>query len=242
MATIDGRLRINPLLLPKISRTLMRKWWWKILCGIFVAYTVIAGFLAPVPRLDILNETIRNLYFHVPMWFTMIVLFTAAFVYSIKYLRSGDLKCDIVAAQLTNTGILFSILGMLTGMEWGNYTWGSPWSNDPKQLCTAILMLIYFAYGILRSGMRDDEKKAKISAVYNVFAFAMIVPLLFVLPRMVDSLHPGNGGNPAFAKYDLDSGMRMVFWPANIGWILLGTWIATLNIRMKFVEYSRQEL
>ncbi len=218
----------------------MRSWWWKILCGVLVLFTVVAGFMMPVPRLDILNETIRNLYFHVPMWFTMIVLFTAAFVYSIKYLRSGKLEDDIFASQLTSTGILFSILGMLTGMEWGKYTWGAAWSNDPKQLCTAILMLIYFAYGILRSGMRDDEKRAKISAVYNVFAFAMIVPLLFVLPRMVDSLHPGNGGNPAFAKYDLDSDMRMVFWPANAGWIMLGSWIASLNIRLALLKHKKE--
>lgn len=220
----------------------MRQWWWKILCGVLVLFTVVAGFMMSVPRLDILNETIRNLYFHVPMWFTMIVLFTAAFVYSIKYLRSGKLEDDIFASQLTSTGILFSILGMLTGMEWGKYTWGAAWSNDPKQLCTAILMLIYFAYGILRSGMRDDEKRAKISAVYNVFAFAMIVPLLFVLPRMVDSLHPGNGGNPAFAKYDLDSDMRMVFWPANAGWIMLGSWIASLNIRLALLKHKRENI
>jgi heme exporter protein C len=220
----------------------MRKWWWKIASAVLVVYTIVAGFLMPVPRLDILNETIRNLYFHVPMWFTMLVLFTGAFVYSIKYLRTGDLMSDICASQLTYTGILFSVLGMLTGMEWGQYTWGAAWSNDPKQLCTAILMLIYFAYSILRSGLRDDEKRAKISAVYNVFAFAMVVPLIFVLPRMVDSLHPGNGGNPAFAKYDLDSGMRMVFWPANAGWILLGVWIATLNIRIGFIRYKRESV
>jgi heme exporter protein C len=220
----------------------MHKWWWKLVCSLLVAYTVVAGFLMPVPRLNILNETIRNLYFHVPMWFAMIVLFAAAFGYSIKYLNSGDQKYDIYAVQFTNTGIFFSILGMLTGMEWAKYTWGAAWSNDPKQLCTAILMLIYFAYSILRSGLRDDEKRAKISAVYNVFAFAMVIPLIFVLPRMVDSLHPGNGGNPAFAKYDLDANMRLVFWPANIGWILLGVWIATLKIRLGLVAYKRDTI
>ncbi len=217
----------------------MRSWWWKILCFLLVGYTVVGGFLMPVPRLNILNETIRNLYFHVHMSFTMIVLFAGAFGYSIKYLRTGDLKDDVYAVQFTNTGIFFSILGMLTGMEWAQYTWGAAWSNDPKQLGTALSMLIYFAYTILRGGLKDDEKKAKISAVYNVFAFAMMIPLIFILPRMVDSLHPGNGGNPAFKQYDLDSGMRMVFYPAVIGWILLGMWIATLKIRLGIVKYAR---
>ncbi len=218
----------------------MRSWWWKILSFILVAYTIVGGFIMPVPRMDIVNETIRNLYFHVPMWFTMIVLYGCAFWYSIKYLRTGNLQDDIYALQFTNTGIVFSIMGMLTGMEWAQYTWGAAWSNDPKQLGTALSMLIYFAYLILRGGIKDDEKKAKISSVYNVFAFAMMIPLIFILPRVVDSLHPGNGGNPAFGKYDLDNDMRKVFYPACIGWILLGTWIASLQIRTAVIRLKRE--
>ena len=230
---------LNPTF-AKNYNSLMRSWWWKILCIIIGIYIVVGGLLMPVPRLDILNETIRNLYFHVPMWFTMVVLYGAAFYYSIKYLRTGDLQDDIYAVQFTNTGIFFSILGMLTGMEWAQYTWGAAWSNDPKQLGTAMSMLIYFAYSILRGGLKDEEKKAKISAVYNVFAFAMMIPLIFILPRMVDSLHPGNGGNPAFAKYDLDSDMRKVFYAAVIGWIMLGWWIATLKTRLGLVRFKKE--
>lgn len=211
------------------------------MAAVLTLYTVVGGMLMTVPRLDILNETIRNLYFHVPMWFTMIALYTGAFYYSIKHLSSGSLVHDVYAVQLTNAGIFFSILGLLTGMEWAKFTWGEAWSNDPKQLGTAMCMLIYFAYAILRSGIKDDEKKAKISAVYNIFAYAMMIPLIFILPRMVDSLHPGNGGNPAFAKYDLDSNMRMVFYPAVIGWILTGIWIATLLIRAELIRFRREE-
>jgi heme exporter protein C len=217
----------------------MRQSWWKVLCVLLLGYTIVAGFLFPVPALDIINETIRNLYFHVPMWFTMIVLFLVSFIYAIRYLRSGDLRHDIYSAEYTKVGIFFSILGMLTGMEWANFTWGEPWSNDPKQLGTAISMLIYFAYLVLRGGMKDEEKRAKISAVYNVFAFALMIPLLWILPRMVDSLHPGSGGNPGFNTYDLDRDMRMVFYPAVIGWILFGVWLSTLRIRASLIEYNR---
>jgi len=216
----------------------MRKWWWKIICILFLGYTVVAGFLMPVPRLNILNETIRNLYFHVPMWFTMTILFTASFIYSIKYLRSSKLEDDIYAVQITNTGIFFSILGMCTGLEWAPYTWGAAWSNDPKQLATALSMLIYFAYIVLRGGIKDEEKRAKISAVYNIFAYALMIPLLFILPRMVASLHPGNGGNPGFNTYDLDSDMKKVFYTAGLGWILLGVWIASLKIRVELIKYK----
>ncbi len=207
--------------------------------GLLVLYTIVGGLLLPVPRLDILNETIRNLYFHVPMWFTMIAIFTGAFIYSIKYLNTQKLEFDIYASQLTDTGIFFSLLGMATGMEWANFTWGEPWSNDPKELTTALCMLIYFAYSILRSGIKDDEKRAKISSVYNIFAYSMMIPLIFIIPRMVDSLHPGNGGNPAFKKYDLDSNMRAVFYPAVIGWVLLGMWIASVKVRTGLIKFKK---
>lgn len=217
----------------------MRKSWWKVACVVLVLYAIIGGLLMPVPRQHILNETIRNLYFHVPMWFTMILLFTGAFIYAIKYLRTGRLEYDINSVVLTKVGIFFSILGMVTGMEWAKYTWGEPWSNDPKQLGTAVCMLIYFAYLILRGGLSDEEKRAKISSVYNIFAFALMIPLIWVLPRMVDSLHPGNGGNPGFNAYDLDARMRTVFYPAVIGWFLLGLWISTLIIRVELISYRR---
>jgi heme exporter protein C len=199
----------------------------------------VGGFLVPVPAMNIINETIRNLYFHVPMWFVMLFLFAAAVVYSIAFLRSGKPEYDVFAAEFTKVGIFFSILGMITGMIWARYTWGEFWSNDPKQLSTALSMLSYFAYLVLRGGIKDDDKKARISAVYNVFVFALLFPLIFILPRMVSSLHPGNGGNPAFGKYDLDNTMRLVFLPAIIGWVLLGVWIASLRIRLGLIVLKR---
>ncbi len=188
--------------------------WWKYLTIVLLLYTAVMGLLGHVPRLAILNETERNLYFHVPMWFTMMILFGYGAVYSVRFLRSGRLEHDIRAVEFTNTGIVFSLLGLFTGMIWAQETWGAPWSNDPKQLGTALCMLTYFAYIILRGGMKDEEKRARISAVYNIFAFALMFPLLFILPRMVDSLHPGAGGNPGFNSYDLDNHMRLVFYPA----------------------------
>ena len=95
---------------------------------------------------------------------------------------------------------------------------------------------MYFALLILRGSLNDDHQKARITSVYNIFAFAILIPLLFVLPRMTDSLHPGNGGNPGFNAYDLDSNLRIVFYPAVLGWTLLGLWIATLKIKLSMLQ------
>ncbi len=207
--------------------------WWKLLCVLLLFYTVIAGFLFPVPVLPILNETIRNLYFHVTMWFAMIIHMIVSMVYSIKYLSKNDLEKDTVAEQFAITGMVFGAAGLLTGMIWAKYTWGAYWVNDVKLNGAAAAMLIYAAYFILRSSADDDAKRARIASVYLVFAFPLMMVFIYVLPRLTDSLHPGNGGNPAFGKYDLDDNMRLVFYPAIIAWSLLGVWITTIRIRIK---------
>jgi heme exporter protein C len=217
----------------------MKRNWWKFAAAILLIYTVIGGFLFEAPRLNILNETIRALHFHVPMWFGMIILLTVSVVYSIKHLSSSNPKYDLIAVNFANVGMLLGVLGITTGMIWAQFTWGEWWSGDPKQNAAAIGLLIYAAYFVLRGSLEDTQQKARISAVYNIFAFAALIPLLFVLPRLTDSLHPGNGGNPGFNAYDLDSNLRLVFYPAVIGWTLMGVWITSLLIRISVITEKR---
>jgi len=214
----------------------MYKNWWKILGALLVMYATIAGFLHSVPKLPILHESIRNLYFHVPMWFSMIILFAISVFHSIKYLLSNDATHDLKAVESVNVGVVFGVLGIVTGAVWAKFTWGQAWSFDVKQNFAAIALLLYFAYLVLRNAIDEEQNRAKISAIYNIFAFPMMVVLLFVLPRLSDSLHPGNGGNPGFNSYDLDSRMRMVFYPACLGWILIGYWIYTLKFRVRALD------
>lgn len=220
----------------------MAKNWWKILSVLLLIYTLIAGFLMAVPRLVIVNETVRALYFHVPMWFGMVVMFLVSTIYAVKYLKTPSVKYDILSVEFANTGLVFGLLGIFTGMIWANYTWGSPWHGDPKQNAAAIALLVYLAYFVLRGSVDNQEQRSRLSAVYNIFAFAAMIPLIFIIPRMTSSMHPGNGGNPGFNTYDLDSRMRMVFYPAVVGWILLGIWIATLRIRMRKAEEQILEI
>jgi heme exporter protein C len=220
----------------------MHKNWWKITAAVLLIYSVIGGLLINVPRLAILHETIRNLYFHVPMWFAMIVIYTVSVVYSIKYLSSNDENCDLIAVESVNTGLIFSVVGLLSGMIWAKFTWGDYWPNDPKLNSAAIATLMYLAYVVLRGSLDEEQKRAKISAIYNIFAYPIMVVLIFVLPRLTDSLHPGNGGNPGFGQYDLDSNMRLVFYPAVLAWILISVWIMTLRYRIRVQENIKNQI
>jgi len=218
-----------------------RKNWWKILGVLLIYYVLIYGFLIEVPRLSILNETIRNLFFHVALWFAMFILLIVSVVYSVKYLKNSDLNVDIIASEFATAGIVFGVMGISTGSIWARFTWGDWWVNDPKLNATTIALLIYLAYFVLRSSIEDNHQKGRISAVYNIFAFAAAVPLIFILPRLTDSLHPGSGGNPGFSAYDLDNNLRKVFYPAVVGWSLIGVWFTTMRIRIKKLKMITEE-
>ncbi|MFT5884257.1 MAG: heme exporter protein C [Arcticibacterium sp.] len=218
----------------------LKNTWWKALGALLLIYVSIAGLVGEVPRLPILNETIRNTYFHVPLWFAMMTLMTVSMVKSFQYLRKGDINLDHSAFSHAHVALLFGILGFVSGAIWGNYTWGSPLPIDPKLIAVEVGMLLYAAYFILRGSFEDEQKKARLSAIYNIFAFAAFMPLVWILPRVTESLHPGNGGNPAFGKYDMDNDMRMVFYPAIIGWILIGLWISNLKYRIQKLDYDKQ--
>ena len=230
----------------------MHKWWWKILSIVLLFYAVLAGLnvfnlsIFQVPRLIVVQESIRNLYFHVSMWFSMMILFTVSVVQAILYLMRGNPRHDIVSRQYAVVGIVFGILGYSTGMIWASFTWADPnnpaeasfasIAKDPKLIGAAIALLIYLAYLVLRDSIQDLDKRARVSAVYNIFAFAFLFPSIWIIPRILESLHPGGDGNPALNPKDINAKMRLVFYPAVIGWTLLGVWIVSLKVRLQLLK------
>jgi heme exporter protein C len=216
--------------------------WWKILTIILLYYTVIGGFLFPVPRLHILNESIRMNYFHVPMWFAMMFLFTYSVWSSIQYLRTHQIKHDDRAVESVKVAFFFGGLGLMTGMLWGNATWGTFWTSDPKLNNTAIGLLVYSAYFVLRGSFEDETRRGRLSAVYNIFSFAVFIPLIYILPRMMDSLHPGSGDNPTFRLFDTSHDMKLVVYAAIIAFIAVGWWFFTLLLRLRTIKKLQDEI
>ncbi|MBK7232532.1 MAG: cytochrome c biogenesis protein CcsA [Saprospiraceae bacterium] len=180
------------------------------------------------PFRNILYETIRNTFFHVSLWFGMFALMFGSLYYSYRVLKYSKPEDDLRAYSMVYVAVIFGVLGLMTGSLWARFTWDTWWTNDIKLNMAALSMLIYIAYLILRASIDDPDRRAKITAAYNVFAVVAIIPLIFVLPRLTDSLHPGNGGNPAFGSDDMDNALRTVFYPSVTAFILLGFWMADL--------------
>ena len=98
-------------------------------------------------------------------------------------------------------------------------------------------LLVYAAYFVLRNSMIDIDKRARVGAVYNIFAFAMLFPALWIVPRLVESLHPGGAGNPGADPRDMDARMLIIFWFGAVpGFILLGIWLSSIIIRFRKIE------
>lgn len=188
------------------------------------------------PYRNILNETIRNTFFHVALWFAMFVLLMVGLYHAVQYLRTGIYDHDIQSSSFNRIAIMFGVLGLITGSIWAKFTWNTFWTTDVKLNMTAVAMLIYLAYLVLRGSSSDHDKRARISAAYSIFAFLALIPLVFVIPRLTDSLHPGNGGNPALGGEDLDNTLRLFFYPSIIALILLGTWMAALLTRYERIK------
>lgn len=209
---------------------------WKYVVAVWMTLVIIFGFLISIPNIPILEQTARNLFLHVPMWFTMMAAFMMAFVYSIRYLNSEDAAWDRKAETATAVGLIFGICGLLTGALWARFTWGTWWTfAEPRMNLSALAMLIFVAYFILRSAFNHEIKRAKISAVYNIFGVTTVPFLLYIIPRQLPSLHPGAEGNPAFSDMTAPE-LRLIFYPAVIGFIGLSIWMMDIVNRYKKVN------
>ena len=215
---------------------------WKYVVAFWMTCVIIGGFLIHIPKIPILEQTARNIFFHVPMWMTMFSLFAISFWYSIKYLNNPEMEFDIKASSAAAVGMTFGVCGLLTGSLWARFTWGSWWTfAEPKMNLAALAMMIYVAYFVLRSAFDDPQKRAKLSAAYNIFAVTTSPFLLYIVPRQLSSLHPGAEGNPAFSEITAVE-LRYILYPAFIGFIAFGYWIYTVVSRYKKVQFQVENL
>lgn len=204
---------------------------WKWITAMGITLVIIFGFLIDIPKIPILEQTARNLFFHVPMWMSMTTLFAIGLFYSLQFLAKGTISSDDKAVSATKAGMLFGICGLLTGSMWARFTWGTWWTfAEPKINMAAMAMTIYVGYLLLRSALEDPEKRARLSAVYNIFAATSVPFLLYILPRQLPSLHPGADGNPAFSEITAPE-LRLIFYPASVAFIMLGVWVYDLILR-----------
>lgn len=219
------------------------KTWMKIVIGIWIAAVIAIGLAMPIGYIPGLGAKARIIYFHVPMSWLSVLAFFMSMWYGIGYLRKKDMKYDIKSATAAELGFVFSILATITGSIWAKFSWGSFWNWDPRETSIFVLLLIYGAYFALRSALEIEERRASLSAVYSVVAFVTVPFFVFIMPRIMFSLHPGGGGSPApilnsSGKMYMEASMRYVFYASLLGFTGLYLWLFQIRTKIGLLNYN----
>lgn len=141
------------------------------------------------PREVTMGEVQRIFYFHVAAaWIGGLALFVGL-VAGIMLLVTGDQKWDHLELSTVEVGLAFSVMTLFTGMIWGRPAWNTWWTWDPRTTTFAIMILIYFAYFMLRQSLEDPDRRARFAAVYAIVGF-ISVPITFSAIRLWRTIHP----------------------------------------------------
>ena len=210
---------------------------WRWALFVWMCVVTVAAFLyAPLAKK--LFEQTRIIYWHIPVAWVTVVAFIVCGVQSARYLRSRNLAHDAGAASAATLGFLFCGLATLTGAIFSKGMWGAYWNWDPRQTSIFFLLLIYAAYLTLRAAVEDPARRARLAAVYGLFA-AIVTPLLiFVVPRLYFTLHPDPLIN-ASGKLEMHPRMVQVFAASLVGFTVLFFWVYSVDVRLRLVALAR---
>jgi len=201
--------------------------------GLLMLGTVLAAFFYAPPAIG-LGEVSRVIYFHIPAAWVAVLAFFLSLLYSLAYLRRRRPEHDTRAAVAAELGAVFCLVATVTGSVFAKATWGAYWNWDPRETSIFILLLIYGAYFALRSAIEDEERRAALSAVYAILAFATVPYLVFIAPRLYASLHPAPVLNAA-GKLQMNGRMLSVLFLSLGSFTVLFVYLYKLQLRISAV-------
>jgi heme exporter protein C len=176
----------------------------------------------------------RIIFFHVPAAWTAFLAAFVSMLCSVIYLVRRDLRFDAVAVSVTEVGLAFGAVNLITGMIWARIIWGIWWTWDARLTSMLILWLLYAGYMMLRNAIEEPTQRARIAAVLSIFAFTD-VPIVFFSIKWWRTQHPQPvvwGGGSMDASY-----YSMLF----LNWIpLLLIAIVFIMIRMRQERQTRE--
>jgi len=187
----------------------------KILDWVSLALLAIASYMVFffAPMEAVMGNVQRVFYFHVAAGWVGFLSFFVAVIVGIIYLRTNDLKWDVIGLAAVELGLMFSFINIVTGSIWARPIWNTWWTWDPRLVTATIMELIYFAYLMLRQGIENPVRRARFGAVYATLGFTS-VPISFLSIRIWRTIHPvviGSGSSEAQGSFDMTSPMLATF-------------------------------
>lgn len=174
---------------------------------------VIASVFFVVPPAQGLGDFVRIAFFHIPAAWVSVLAFALSAWWAYRYLKGRRPQHDYLSQRAALLGFVCCVLATVSGAVFAKLTWGAYWNWDPRQITIFVLLLIYGAYFALRTSIAEPAARAKLCAVYSLFACATVPFLVFVIPRYYFSLHPAPLLN-AGGRIDMDPVMLCVLLAA----------------------------
>ncbi|MCF8262121.1 MAG: cytochrome c biogenesis protein CcsA [Melioribacteraceae bacterium] len=223
--------------------------YWKYTLFVLMSFVIVAGLSFPIvsspsvwyefPLIPGLEEKAKIIFFHVPTAWLSVISFLMAMVYGIKYLSKKNLDDDAKSNAALQLGMIFTILATVTGSIWAKFTWGAFWHWDPRETSIFILLLIYGSLFALRSAIENEDKRARLSAVYSIFAFLTVPFFIFIMPRIMPGLHPGSANDTnsgPVVDFQMNANMMLVFYLSLTAFTILYFWMWNIGYKTIIIK------
>jgi len=214
----------------------------RIVTGLWFAATVIilvlgfhqAIFVAPMEAT--MGNVQRIFYYHVPSATAGLIFPYVNLIGSLAFLywrRRDPLKAlaaDALALAAAEVTIVFTSIGLVTGMLWGKPVWGIWWTWDERLTTYLLLWLIYVSYFVVRR-LSSTGQTQTLAAILSIFA-GIDVPIVYMSIRWWRTQHP----SPVFfggPDSGLDPSMRPAFFLNFAGWIMWGVFITAFRYALE---------
>ncbi len=165
--------------------------WYGIAAGAgaagLMAAAIVAIFAAPTE--ETMGDAQRILYVHVAVAWSGLWAFLVAAGAGLGYLIRRNLGWDHWSQAAAELAWLCCALTLATGSLWAKAAWGTWWTWDPRLTATFILWAISSGYLLLRTGVDDLHRRARVSAVVAILG-ALDLPMVVMAVRWFRGIHP----------------------------------------------------
>ncbi len=168
------------------------------------------------------------------------IAFLTTLLGSIGYLKTRDVKYDIIASNSAKLALVFATIVIVNGSIFSNLAWGAYWNWDPRQTTTLILWFVLASYLALRTAIEDEESRARLSAILGIFGF-VTVPLAFFSTTIWTTNHPQLLARAGVQGFRLDKAGLQVFMMMFLGAIILYFYLLWLSVRIEKMEKRAAE-
>jgi len=176
---------LNPYRIFKINSNLQ-----KIIFFCFILVLSIglveALFLSPEDYLQ--KDSVRIMYVHVPAAWISLGIFSLIAFLSLSIFLFKNKSLILISKSLAPSGILFTLIALVTGSIWGKPTWGTWWAWDARITSMLILFIFYVLYILTFRIFEDQDKSNKISSIIAIIG-AINIPIIKFSVDWWNTLH-----------------------------------------------------